>query len=89
MADEDLARTWWAIAVNVVCFLALVILGVLYINNVASESERKWCGVVTTLDDSYAAPRPPGSPAITATGQRIIDEMRRLRREFGCPPGKG
>lgn len=78
------AKVWWAIASNVFCIIAVVIAGVLYTNSVAQESERKWCGIVVTLDDSYALPRSPGSPPPSTVGVRIMEEMKRLRREFHC-----
>lgn len=81
---ERNAPVWWAIAATIFCTIAVVIAGVIYTNVVARQSEQKWCGLVVTLDDSYATPRPAGSPPITAVGQRLMDEMHRLRGEFGC-----
>lgn len=81
---SDSAKVWWAIATNIVCTLAVVIAGVVYTNHVARESESKWCGVVVTLDDSYATPRSPGAAPPSAVGQRMMEEMKRLRHEFHC-----
>lgn len=81
---KEAAKVWWSIAVSIICTVALVIAGVLYTNKVARDSEQKWCGIVTTLNDSYTAPRPPNAPPLTATGQRLMEEMGRLRREFNC-----
>lgn len=78
------AKTWYAIAVSIVCMIAVAIAAVVYTNQVASDSERKWCGIVVTLDDSYSIPRAPGAPAPSTVGQRIAEEMKRLRHEFDC-----
>jgi hypothetical protein len=81
---HERAKTWWAIFTSIVCTAATVIAGVIYVNTVASDSERKWCGIVVTLDDSYSLPRAPGASPPSTVGQRIMDEMKRLRREFDC-----
>ena len=81
---REAVKAWWAIAVVVVCVVSLAIVGVLYTNRVARESEQKWCGIVVTLDDSYSVPRPPNAPPLTPAGERIIKEMRRLRTDFHC-----
>lgn len=52
----------------------------LYSNRVARDSERKWCGVVATLDEAYKV-TPPRTPA----GQKIAQDIRQLRADFGCP----
>jgi hypothetical protein len=51
-----------------------------YANRVARESERKWCGVVSTMDDAYRT-SPPSTPA----GRRIARDIAQLREDFGCP----
>ncbi|MEU8334789.1 hypothetical protein [Micromonospora tulbaghiae] len=43
------------------------------------ESNRRWCGVVTTLDDAYRQ-TPPQTPA----GKKIAKDIAELRIEFGC-----
>jgi hypothetical protein len=68
----------------VFCTIGGVIAGVVYTNQVARQSEQKWCGIVVTLDDSYSTPRPPNAPPLTPAGERIIKEMHRLRTEFQC-----
>lgn len=77
------AKVWWSILTTVVCTIAVVVAGVIYVGMTAQritrESEQKWCGVVITLDDTYSR-IPPASPL----GQRVADEMKRLRRDFGC-----
>jgi hypothetical protein len=52
---------------------------VLYADHVATESNRKWCGIMSTLDDAYVQARPT-----TSAGQKIAREIHRLRTDFGC-----
>lgn len=80
---EDSARVRWTVVANILSILAVVIGGVVYTNNVVRESEQKWCSVVTTMDDAYAS-RPANSPPLTGVGQRIADQMHRLRTDFRC-----
>jgi hypothetical protein len=71
------------IVVMIVVFVSIVAVGigsVLYSNYVARESNRKWCGIVTTLDDAYTQSPAPTMPV----GKRIAIEMKELRRDFGC-----
>ncbi len=43
------------------------------------ENDRRWCQLLTTLDEAYRA-TPPQSP----TGQRVAADIHSLRRELGC-----
>jgi hypothetical protein len=66
------------------CAVVVSIIGVglgviLYANYIDSESNRRWCGVVTTLDDAYSQNRPT-----TPIGQELARELRNLRVDFGC-----
>jgi ABC-type proline/glycine betaine transport system substrate-binding protein len=45
-----------------------------------AESERKLCGVVSVQDEAWSRTTPT-----TATGQRVAEAMRKLRRDLGCP----
>jgi hypothetical protein len=47
----------------------------------ARQSERRWCGLVATLDDTYRS-TPPSTPS----GRQVADQIHQLRAEFGCPP---
>ena len=46
-------------------------------------SERAWCSVIITLDDSYRE-TPPTTPA----GKNVAEGIARLRTQFRCPPPK-
>lgn len=50
-----------------------------YANRVARESERRWCGLITTLDDAYRE-HPPQSDA----GRQVAADIAHLRIDLGC-----
>lgn len=74
-------RAWQTLVVALVFAIAAAAGSMLYANKVARDSQRQWCGVVTTLDDAYRQ-TPPQTPA----GRKIAADIRRLRGEFDCPP---
>lgn len=73
-------RGWHTLVVALVFAILAAGASMVYANRVAAESERKWCGVVTTLDEAYRV-TPPRTPA----GQKIAQDIRRLRGDFDCP----
>lgn len=77
--SQRLRRGWQWLAVSFVCAFLAAGLSMAYANRVARESERKWCNIVSTMDDSYAQ-TPPQTPA----GRRIAADIAKLRTEFGC-----
>lgn len=46
-----------------------------------AESDRRWCALLTDLDQAYSAPPGPS----TELGVRVAGEIHRLREGFGCP----
>jgi hypothetical protein len=44
-----------------------------------SEQQRKICGLIVLMDDTYRANPPPSE-----TGRRMQDEVRRYRARIGC-----
>ena len=46
-------------------------------------SERAWCSVIITLDESYRE-----TPPSTAAGKHVAEGIARLRTQFRCPPPK-
>jgi type II secretory pathway component PulK len=46
-------------------------------------SERTWCSVIITLDDSYRE-----TPPSTSAGKNVAEGIARLRTQFRCPPPK-
>lgn len=69
---------WWAamLASSVVFAVGAVLISL----HAQAESERKWCSVVATIDDSYRA-----APPQTATGKQLAADMAGLRRSLRCP----
>ena len=75
--------SWNGWRVLVACLVAAIgasAVSIIYSNEAARQSEQRWCGVVTTLDDAYRQ-SPPQTPA----GQKIARDIRQLRADFGCP----
>lgn len=50
-----------------------------------AEQDRRWCALLTTLDEAYGTPPGPS----TELGRRVAEEIHRLRVRFGCPAGSG
>lgn len=73
-------RVWYAVIVAYLATLAIGAAALLYADHVDSQSNRRWCGLVTTLDDTYTSQLPT-----TQLGQSIAREIKQLRHEFGCP----
>lgn len=69
----------YALIVAYVATLAVGLLSILYANYVDSQSNQRWCGLVTTLDDTYSSQKPA-----TPLGQSIAREINELRTEFRC-----
>ncbi|MEU4367565.1 hypothetical protein [Micromonospora chersina] len=75
-----LRRSWQALAVSFVCAFLAAGAAMIYANKVARDSERKWCGIVSTMDDAYRQ-TPPQTPA----GRKLAADIAQLRGQFGCP----
>ena len=85
-------RAWYAIAVSFFACLVVAAAAVLYTSHVQAqaerrselariESDRRWCALLSELDDAYAGPPQP----TTELGRRVAAEIKRLRYSFGCP----
>lgn len=70
---------WRALAGVLVTMLALAGANLVYTNWVDRSSNRKWCELISTLDDSYKAARPQ-----TAAGQKVAADIAKLRVDLGC-----
>ena len=49
-------------------------------SNFNAESDRKWCSVVSTLNEAYSGGTQPGTPA----GVKLRDGFAELGRDLGC-----
>jgi hypothetical protein len=75
----------WLLYSTLITALTSIVMGIVamqYANYAVRKSTQQWCDVVTTLDDAYKQ-TPPTSPA----GQRLAQEMARLRIKFECKKG--
>lgn len=87
MTDQKTAshrprRDWYERLVLVASSLVLAVGAVLIALHVNSESDRKWCSVVETIDSSYRE-----SPPQTPTGKKLAADMAELRRSLHCSAG--
>jgi hypothetical protein len=73
-------RFGYAVVVAFIACVSIAGSSVAYANYVQRESDRKWCKLVTTLDDAYR-----GQPPTTAAGKNVAESIAQLRRDLGCP----
>lgn len=85
-------RAWYAVAVSFGACVIIALAGVVYTNHVQrqaekraelarQDSDRRWCALLGDLDSAYQSPPTPTTP----TGQKVAEEIHRLRVGFGCP----
>jgi hypothetical protein len=70
---------WYVLAAVMVSMLLTSAAGLIYTNHVQRQSEQRWCGLVTTLDDAYRA-----TPPQTPTGRDVAARIAALRTDLGC-----
>lgn len=69
----------YALVVVFISALVMTVVSVQYANYVDRESNTRWCGLMTTLDNAYTA-----QPPTTETGKTVAAEIHKLRNEFAC-----
>lgn len=74
-------RVWYAIVVAFIACVVVALASVFYASQIQRESDRRWCSLMTNLDDAYRA-----TPPQTDTGRSVAAEVHKLRAELGCPP---
>jgi hypothetical protein len=72
-------RLVYALVAVIVSILGVGLGVILYATHIDRESNRHWCGIVSTLDDAYSEHTPT-----TALGQDLAHELKQLRNDFGC-----
>jgi hypothetical protein len=79
-------RALYLLTVTLIMALAVVVNSIWYANRVgqrsdekAAQSQRVWCSLIDTLDDTYQ-----GQPPTTPTGQQVAAEVHALRLRLGC-----
>lgn len=78
---------WWAVTMIVVAVLAIGVGNLWYTNRLDHQSDsdneqndRKWCTLLTTMDDAYSS----GPAPTTEVGRRIAAAIHQLRIDLGC-----
>lgn len=79
-------RLWYAVLVAFLSALLIAGVSVQYANHTAAElrkeqreSDRKWCALLSTIDEGYKT-APPATP-----GARVFAaQIAKLRTDFGC-----
>ena len=90
--STPLIRAWYAIAVSFAACVVIALAGVAYTNHVQhvadrrstaerADSDRRWCALLTDLDNAYG--EPPGPT--TEVGRKVAAEIHKLRLSFRCP----
>lgn len=85
-------RFGYAVVVAFFACLAIALSGVLYTNHVQhvadrrstaerADSDRRWCALLTELDNAYKGPPAP----TTELGRKVAAEIHQLRESFRCP----
>jgi hypothetical protein len=72
-------KFWYALTAVFLTLMLAVALNVIYTNRVAAQSNKQWCSIIVTLDNSYRK-----TPPASETGKKIASDMHRLRDEFKC-----
>lgn len=85
-ARELTMPVWYTVGIVILMLVGLGMFNLLYINvavsrqdRVERESDRRWCQLLTTLDDAYRA-----APPQSETGRRLATDIHKLRQDLGC-----
>jgi len=63
--------------INVVAWLTLFVMMVLYVNHERREDDRRWCELLVTLTTNSPPPAP-------GRGQIIANILENMKRDFNC-----
>lgn len=72
---------WYHWAAMLASSLAVGVGSVMISVHVNTESDRKWCSIVETLNTSYRQ-QPPTTPS----GRNVAANIAELHRSLNCPP---
>ena len=90
MSHRKPVPLWYALLAVVVSVLAITVANISYTAHVQREAaaaqrdadreaDRRWCGLITTLDEGYSV-----SPPQTEIGRKLARDIKSLRAEFDC-----
>lgn len=74
---------WYSLAATLGTSLVTAILMLFLTLHFVQQSERKWCDLITMLDDAYHQ-----TPPTTETGKNVARQMSGLRQSLHCPKEK-
>lgn len=72
-------KIWYAVIASYVSGILVTGSGLVYMNHVDTESNRKWCSLVVTLDETYRQ-----TPPTTEVGRKVAVSINGLRQDFRC-----
>lgn len=70
---------WYSVIASYVSGILITISMFVYTNYIDDQSNRRWCTIVVTLDDTYKQ-----TPPLTEVGKKIAESIHDLRIEFDC-----
>lgn len=75
LTSSGAMRPWLNVAVLVLGLALLAFFTIAYV----TEQQRKICGLIVLMDDTYRQNPPPSD-----TGRQMRDEVRKYRARIGC-----
>lgn len=72
--------SWYTVAAMLLSSIVTASVALIVALHANAESDRKWCSVVSTLDDAWAE-----SPPATDSGRNLARDIADLRRRLDCP----
>ncbi len=76
---ERMRSPWAAFFTLLLLFVGGLAFNMFWTHRVNRESDRKWCDLVSTLDQAYRQ-----APPQTETGRRVAEGIARLRQNLDC-----
>lgn len=73
---------WWSLAIVYGSMLLLCAASVMYANYSVRESNRKFCDIVTTVNNAYKDPKYP--QPTTDLGKKLKQDYAELEQRLGC-----
>lgn len=70
---------WYSLMAILIVVLGIGAFNIWYTNYVSQTADRRWCSMLSDLDDAYRT-----NPPVTATGRKIAANTAEMRRDFGC-----
>ena len=78
LTQTGAVRAWWSLFMVLLAAVLVAAACVMYTNREQQQADRRWCELLTTLDN------PTAPPPETPRGAEIQQEVRQLRADLGC-----